>query len=113
MCYALLLQIKGEQAVQEQATAWQDIIAAKKEAVGLQVEICFFPTFIIIIAHSDSRVNRKVVLFPELGKSTDQSLAYSWRENTEAGLPLPTPLSRRGWTTRFSSSLCLTSVKSN
>ena len=113
MCYALFLQIKGEQAVQEQATAWQDIIAAKKEAVGLQVEICFFPTFIIIIAHSDSRVNRKVVLFPELGKSTDQSLAYSWRESTEADLPLPILLSRRGWTTRFSPSLCLTSVKSN
>merc|ERR1711988_627311 len=33
-----LAQIKGEQAVQEQATAWQDIIAAKKEAVGLQLE---------------------------------------------------------------------------
>ena len=58
MCYALFLQIKGEQAVQEQATAWQDIIATKKEAVGLQVEICFYQTFIIIIAHSDSRVNR-------------------------------------------------------
>ena len=41
MCDALFLQIKGEQAVQEQATAWQDIIAAKKEAVGLQVESCF------------------------------------------------------------------------
>ena len=49
LCYALFLQIKGEQAVQEQATAWQDIIAAKKEAVGLQVESCFYPTFIIII----------------------------------------------------------------
>jgi len=35
---ACLAQIKGEQAVQEQATAWQDIIAAKKEAVGLQLE---------------------------------------------------------------------------
>jgi len=35
---ACLASIKGEQAVQEQATAWQDIIAAKKEAVGLQLE---------------------------------------------------------------------------
>merc|ERR1712233_154657 len=33
-----LASIKGEQTVQEQATAWQDIIAAKKEAVGLQLE---------------------------------------------------------------------------
>ena len=45
MCDALSLQIKGEQAVQEQATAWQDIIAAKKEAVGLQVESCFYLTY--------------------------------------------------------------------
>ena len=58
MCYALFLQIKGEQGVQEQATAWQDIIATKKEAVGLQVEIYIYPTFVIIITHSDSRVNR-------------------------------------------------------
>merc|ERR1719221_172023 len=43
---ACLAQIKGEQGVQEQATAWQDIIAAKKEAVGLQDEICFYPTSI-------------------------------------------------------------------
>ena len=43
--YAPFLQIKGEQAVQEQATAWQDIIAAKKEAVGLQVESCFYLTY--------------------------------------------------------------------
>merc|ERR1712121_629891 len=35
---ACLASIKGEQGVQEQATAWQDIIAAKKEAVGLQLE---------------------------------------------------------------------------
>merc|ERR1719341_3058436 len=35
---ACLASIKGEQSVQEQATAWQDIIAAKKEAVGLQLE---------------------------------------------------------------------------
>merc|ERR1712107_832499 len=62
---ACLAQIKGEQAVQEQATAWQDIIAAKK---GLS--------------------------------------ACSWRENTEAGLPLPTPLSRRGWTTRWRPPMC-------
>ena len=53
---ALSLQIKGEQAVQEQATAWQDIIAAKKEAVGLQVEICFYSTVIVIILHFDSLV---------------------------------------------------------
>merc|ERR1712241_1385997 len=33
-----LASIKGEQSVQEQATAWEDIIAAKKEAVGLQLE---------------------------------------------------------------------------
>merc|ERR1711887_297712 len=32
---ACLANIKGEQGVQEQATAWEDIIAAKKEAVGL------------------------------------------------------------------------------
>merc|ERR1712203_1111047 len=35
---ACLASIKGEQGVQEQATAWQDIIPAKKEAVGLQLE---------------------------------------------------------------------------
>jgi len=35
---ACLANIKGEQGVQEQATAWEDIIAAKKEAVGLQLE---------------------------------------------------------------------------
>merc|ERR1711981_1519178 len=33
-----LASIKGEQGVQAQATAWEDIIAAKKEAVGLQLE---------------------------------------------------------------------------
>merc|ERR1712203_692621 len=31
---ACLASIKGEQGVQEQATAWEDIIAAKKEAFG-------------------------------------------------------------------------------
>ena len=46
--YAPFLQIKGEQAVQEQATAWQDIIAAKKEAVGLQVD---YIQHIVIIIH--------------------------------------------------------------
>ena len=51
--YALFLQIKGEQAVQEQATAWQDIIAAKKEAVGLQVD---YIQHIVIIIHFDSLV---------------------------------------------------------
>merc|ERR1712038_827025 len=35
---ACLASIKGEQGVQEQATAWEDIIAAKKEAVRLQLE---------------------------------------------------------------------------
>merc|ERR1711988_1029377 len=32
--------------------------------------------------------------------------ACSWRENTEAGLPLLTPLSRRGWTTRWRPPMC-------
>ena len=53
MCDALSLQIKGEQAVQEQATAWQDIIAAKKEAVGLQVD---YIQHIVNIIHFDSLV---------------------------------------------------------
>merc|ERR1711971_1381530 len=35
---ACLANIAGEQGVQDQATAWADIIAAKKEAVGLQLE---------------------------------------------------------------------------
>ena len=93
------MQIKGEQGVQEQATAWQDIIAAKKEAVGLQVENCFYPSLIIIIAHFDSRVNRKVVLFPKLGKELinpwltaggriqKQACRCPLRRQEEAGLP--------------------------
>merc|ERR1711937_1062388 len=32
--------------------------------------------------------------------------ACSWRENTEAGLPLLTPLSRRDWTTRWRPPMC-------
>merc|ERR1712083_887089 len=35
---ACLASIKGEQGVQEQATAWEDIIAAKKERLDYQVE---------------------------------------------------------------------------
>merc|ERR1712172_47993 len=35
---ACLANIAGEQGVQDQATAWADIIAAKKEADGLQLE---------------------------------------------------------------------------
>ena len=93
MYYALFLQIKGEQAVQEQATAWQDIIAAKKEAVGLQVD---YIQHIVIIIHFDSLVTiqnssiKTTLTDPWLtvgGRIQKQACRCPLRCQEEAGLP--------------------------
>ena len=94
--YALFLQIKGEQAVQEQATAWQDIIAAKKEAVGLQVEIWFYPTYrfhhTFWFVGNNTKLSsiKKTLTDPWLtvgGRIQKQACRCSLRCQEEAGLP--------------------------